>query len=168
MWIGFLVGTVCLIGLIKVLHAGRWRSHGWGGGCGHGRGGCGHGWHGDHGGRRAMIRWLFERLDTTPGQEKAILAALDDLRSQGHKAKTAVHATRPRIAGALRGELFDEAVIRQVFVDHDVALEGLREAAITAFAKIHDALDERQRKQLAGLVESFSGPSAWGHGPYRA
>jgi hypothetical protein len=33
--IGFLIGTVCLIGLVGVFRAGRWGRHGYGGhGCG--------------------------------------------------------------------------------------------------------------------------------------
>src|SRR5262245_53379188 len=49
--LGFVLGTLCLIGLIKVA---RGRRFGWGGGCGGGYGGgCGHhgGWrgHGWHG-----------------------------------------------------------------------------------------------------------------------
>jgi hypothetical protein len=44
--IGFIIGTACLIGLIKVLRHGR-------GGCGYGgrcgRGGCGGGWGGRYG-----------------------------------------------------------------------------------------------------------------------
>ncbi len=96
---GFLIGTACLIGLIKVAR------HGGGYGCGSRYGscssgyerGCGggggyqdegggpwgrHGGQGRHGGfgPRIFLRAAFERLDTTPGQEKVILQAVDELR----------------------------------------------------------------------------------------
>ena len=53
---GFLIGTLSLIGLIKVIRNGR----GWGG----------HGFRGG-GAKRWMLRRLFQRLDTTPGTMNA-------------------------------------------------------------------------------------------------
>ena len=66
---GFIIGTLSLIGLVKVLRHGR----GWG-----------HGWHGGgYGGRRNwMLRRLFQRLDTTPGQEKVITEAFEELQEK--------------------------------------------------------------------------------------
>jgi hypothetical protein len=166
--LGFLIGTVCLVGLIKTL---RWgRHHGGGGGCGYGRhgGGCGYGrhggwgrrgWegggydrHGEHGGGwedgggwggpGVFLRALFQRLDTTPGQEKVIVAAYDELREAGQKARGEIRASRADLARAMRSPAVDEVLFGEMFARHDTALEALRKAAVGATAKVHEALDE--------------------------
>jgi hypothetical protein len=187
--IGFLIGTACLIGLMKVLRRGRCHGYGYGygGGCGGGmrRGWGGHGGHGGHGpwgghegqgGRwgggdmpRWMLRGLFERLDTTPGQEKVILQAVEGLREQTRSAREALHATGGHAAKAFRGERFDESAMAEAFTKQDAALESAQKALFEALAKVHEALDERQRRELADLMERGVGPwSAWGAAPYRA
>src|SRR5690242_15134806 len=88
--LGFLIGTVCLVALVKVVRHGRcggWRyAHGCGygggydSGCGgwhdrghgHGHGRWGGGWSRGGFGPGFMLRGLFARLETTPGQEKVI------------------------------------------------------------------------------------------------
>jgi hypothetical protein len=180
---GFLIGTACLIGLIVTLARGR-------GGCGpwaRGRGGYGrdswssvghgfrsswsegrgddthhHGWSG----RRWFLRGLFERLDTTPGQEKVIAAALDEVREAGEALRGEVRRTRSDVAKAARAPGFDEALMGETFARHDQALESMRKATVGAMAKIHAALDDTQREKLADIIES--GPSFFGgFGPYR-
>jgi hypothetical protein len=202
---GFVIGTVCLIGLIKVLrHGHAWGHHGWGGwggfrggGCGYGHGGygrCGGGWHegreerggdfdvpyegrrGPRGpfgfgfggfGPRAFLRGLFERLDTTPGQEKVILQAVDEVREAMHGARGEVGKTRAEVAQAFGREHFDAEVMGTVFSRHDDAIANVRKAFVGALSKVHEALDERQRKIFAELVESrFGGGLGFG-GPYR-
>ncbi len=80
---GFVLGTACLIGLVWVVRGPR-------------RLGSRYGWDSrrarDEGerrgfGGRAFVRWLFERLDTTPGQERVIRAAVDDLMDSAHAAR---------------------------------------------------------------------------------
>src|SRR5580692_2500158 len=126
--LGFVIGTLCLIGLIKTL---RWgRRHG-GGGCGYGRhGGFGRrGWgggggeYGDHGGGwgggwggggwggpSVFLRMLFQRLETTPGQEKVIVAAYEEMREAGQKARGEIKASRADVAKAMRSESIDEVL----------------------------------------------------------
>jgi Heavy-metal resistance len=180
--LGFFVGTVCLFGLIKTL----WRG-------GYGRSRCGgrydamecgsrdswrhsHYRHSHHEGRggwndpstRWMLRSLFERLDTTPGQEKVIMQALDQLRGRGREARDAMHATGPDAARAFRGERFDEAAMADAFAKHDAALESMQKALFEALAKSHEALDERQRHVVADMLErGLDGWTRWGGGPYR-
>ena len=104
-----------------------------GGGCGrYGMGGCGphHGrsgrsWdtggphaHGPEGfGSRLFLRSLFERLDTTPGQEKVLARAIQEIRSALGDAKGDWRASRSRMADALRGETFDHEAIDQSALD---------------------------------------------------
>jgi hypothetical protein len=161
---GFLIGTACLIGLIAVLKRGR---------CGHGRG-CGGrcrrggGWGGhSHGGGGGgfFVNRVFSELDASPGQEKVIRSALEELFEAGRSFKTALHRSRSSIADVLRGETVDETQLGELFAKHDDEIESLRKALVGALARIHDALDERQRKRLAEIIES--GPRRWG-GPYRS
>lgn len=204
---GFLFGTLCLIGLIKVARHGRGY-----GGC-HGRYGYGSryggggpwshqsqrgGWHGGgddgdrgfgggwrervrgYGGGKFFLRAMFERLDTTPGQEKVIAQAFDDLREKGRAAKTEMKAARVEVAKAMRSTSFDEVSVGTATAQVEAVMDSMRKAAIDAFAKVHEALDERQRGLFADFIEN--GPrfrdfrGGWGNhgnhpgnegGPYR-
>ena len=186
--IGFLIGTVCLIGLVKVLRHGRrfggwhggWGRHGgYGGGCGH-RGG---GWDRDGWGDREgygrgggfgptiFLRGLFERLDTSPGQEKVIKEAIEELRSSGSKVKDELRASRADVAKAVKSPSFDETVMGELFARHDTSIEEMRRAVVGAIGKVHAVLDDRQRERLAEMIESGPfgrGRGRWGGGgPYR-
>jgi Heavy-metal resistance len=187
--IGFIVGTVCLIGLLKTLRRGYGGrcggGYGYGGGCsrgggwgghgggwgGHGRGHQGRGPWGEGGGdpSRWMLRGLFERLDTTPGQEKVILQAVETLREKGREGRDAVRGTGSDVAKAFRGERFDESAMADAFTRQDAALESAQKGLFEALAKVHEVLDERQRRELADMMERGLGMwSRWGAGPYRA
>ncbi len=180
--LGFVIGTVCLIGLIRTL---RWgRRHGGGCGYGHHGGGWGRrGWGGDHGGAdergqrdqrgwggggwggggwggpNVFLRMLFQRLETTPGQEKVIVAAYEEVREAAQKARGEVRSSRADVAKAMRSEAIDEVLFGEMFARHDTALEALRKTALGAVAKVHDALDEKQRARFADLIES--GPAGF-------
>jgi hypothetical protein len=206
---GFIIGTVCLIGLIKTLRGGcgggGWgrRGYGYGGGCGGGRwgGGWGHGGHGGYGGgpggweegsgpehghhrggpfrthgrawggwgrgggmQSFFLRRLFEHLDATPGQEKVIAAAVEEMRQAMREQRGEVQKTRGDIARAMRGANFDEVVLGELFARHDTAIEAMRKSAVGALGKVHEALDERQRARLADLVEQYPGFFGGGRG----
>jgi hypothetical protein len=172
--LGFLLGTVCLIGLIKVArgschgYAGR----GWGR-CGDGYGGedgGGRGWHrGGHRGRgfgpRFFLRSIFERLDTTPGQEKVIVQAVDELKGAFGGAKEKLKETRADFARVFRGEVVDEAALSDIFVKHDTLISETRRNAVEAVRKAHEALSEAQRGQVADFIER--GRGGWGRGGSR-
>jgi hypothetical protein len=141
---GIIFGTICLIGLIAVLRRGRygWRHHG------HFRG-HGYGW-----GPRAALNGVLARLDTAPGQEKVIVAAVEEFMDRARESGRKVRDTRGELADSVRGERIDESRLADVFGRHDAALGDVRNAALDALRKIHEALDERQRKLLADLMES--------------
>lgn len=143
---GFFFGTACLIGLAAVVLRGHHHHHH------HPRG---HGWR--RGPRRALYA-VFSRLDTTPGQEKAILAAVDELTEKIRGSRGSLKQTREAAAGAVRGDRFDEATLAGAFTAQDAALSELRGAVTAAGRKIHEVLDDRQRRSLADLIES--GPRA--------
>lgn len=199
---GFLIGTACLIGLVRVLRGGGacggrfgYRHHGYG--YGYGGGACGpyafqgscpsgyagqgpweggfgptHGGpfrtHGREGFRRGggsfmanmMLRRLFEVLDTTPGQEKVIAAAMEEMRAEMAKHRSEVGKTREDIAKVMRGPGVDETVMGELFARHDATLEAMRKALVGALAKVHEALEPEQRDRLASLIERT--PGFWG------
>ena len=144
---GFVFGTACLIGLIFVAARGRRR------------------WHGHHGGYgRGPMYAALARLEATPGQEKAIAQAVEEFWETARKGRSAMKSTREAAARAVRGPSFDESGLRSAFLEQDQALSEIREAALQAGRKIHEALDERQRKTLAELIESGPGYGFAHHG----
>jgi hypothetical protein len=165
--LGFLLGTVCLIGLFKVA---RGRGYGYGGRCGGGFGGHFDGHHGSwrHGpgsrgmGPRFFLRRIFERLDTTPGQEKVIVQAADELREAFGKAKSELKDTRADFARIFRGDVVDEAALSDIFVKHDTVISATRRSAVEAVRKAHEALSEEQRSHVADFLER--GGRSWNRG----
>ncbi|PTL78671.1 periplasmic heavy metal sensor [Vitiosangium sp. GDMCC 1.1324] len=143
---GFVFGSACLAGLIYNLRRGHWHHHR----------------HGGPGGRwssRGRMRWLFERLDTSPGQEKVIIQAADELTEAFEKMRDELSATRASIARSLRGEAFDPASLTELDARHDELIANLRRTLHVSLSKIHEALDPKQRRELADLLEH-----GWGHG----
>ena len=188
---GFILGFVCLVALVARFARRRF-GHGCHGGGGRGcHGGGGHGGderHGCHGGgchgggdggderhggghfaRRAQ-RWLFRRLQTTPGQETVIgeaftevTRAMDGMREEGRK-------TRDDVAAAMRAEPFEQATLDSAFARQNVQIQETQRVLGEALAKVHAVLDAQQRKTVAALLERFgwSRGAMGGAGPYRA
>ena len=192
MFIGFAIGTLCLIGLFRAVA--RRRSYGGFHPCGgyaygfaghhHGFGGHRHGfgrhhrgpWHhdlwgddsppwrggrGEHGERggpwnrgRGMIDAILGRLEATPGQEKAVLAAIDELKATASELRGTGRDVRSEVARAVRGPLLDDVVLEGATARIDDATLKLRAAVKTAIVKIHEVLDDRQRKMLADMIDS--------------
>jgi Spy/CpxP family protein refolding chaperone len=178
--LGFLIGTACLIGLVKVA---RWGRHGAcaGGACGpgygfrghhhHGHGWGHHGGHGERGGRGGgwWMRGLYERLDTTPGQEKVIRQAFDEVMEATRAGRGELDRTRRDVAAAIRAGGVDETAMGELFARHDETLREVRKTFVGALAKVSEALDEEQRKRLADMIERGAGGfGRFGGGPYRS
>jgi len=142
--------------------------------------GCGsHGWHGwhhhEHGGwsgggfgRRGLYMAL-SRLDATPAQERAIVGEVDRLRDRLRAAKASMRDARPDLAAAIRGPLLDDAALGAVMGRVDGATTEARAAVTDALRNIHGLLDERQRDQVAELLDHgfFRRGGGPGGGPYR-
>jgi hypothetical protein len=165
---GFFIGAACLFGLGMMWKRARWRrwhgyggwGHGYGGACA-GRGGWDDGpWAGphDHGFRRARgfgpLGWLFRRLDATPEQERVIRAEVEAFLEKGAELKRELRLSRDDVANAVRAESFDEEVMGESFARQDDRIKDMRGAFVGALARIHDVLDERQRRRLADLLDS--------------
>jgi Arc/MetJ-type ribon-helix-helix transcriptional regulator len=142
---GFFIGTACLIGLVGVARRGHHRRHFGYGGWRHGRGGFG---------VRFLLRRVLERLDTTPGQEKVIREAVHQLEEDTVDLRSEMRGTRAALAQALRGPDLDKESIDRVFARHDDVIEKLRASLLETAEKVHVTLDERQRRQLADMIES--------------
>ncbi|HEY6462884.1 MAG TPA: periplasmic heavy metal sensor [Polyangiaceae bacterium] len=153
--LGFIIGTVCLIGLVKVLRRGR----GWHGRWGHG----GYGPQAYGGRRRWFLRSAFERLETTPGQEKAIVSAIDELKQNRAIVREEAQHTREDLARVVASGLVDDAALEETFARHDRALAQLRVAFVETVKKVSETLDERQRKQVADFLQRSSrfGDRVW-------
>ena len=137
--------------------------YGWGGPFGHGY----HGWHGRHNARsRMMLHWLFSRIDASPAQERAIIAEVEKLQERVHGAKGGLRDARGDLAAAVRGPLLDDAALGAVLGRVDTATGEARAAVVDALRGIHGVLDDRQRGQIADLLDRGGG---WwrGFGPYR-
>lgn len=181
--LGFVIGGLSLIGLVKVLRAGRgygacgggsWRGHGWHGGHGW-RGGHGwqggHGWHGGESEARGggfWLRGLFSKLDTTPGQEKVIKEAFGEVKAAVESAGGELDQSRRDIASAVRSGTVDETALGALFARHDEKLRDVQKAFVTALGKVNAALDEDQRKRLADMIDRDGRGFGRGFGgPYR-
>jgi Spy/CpxP family protein refolding chaperone len=151
---GFLFGTACLIGLAAVLRRGHGcHRHAFGG------------WGRRHRGPHFFVHAVMDRLDTTPGQEKVIRGAVEEFVEEAREVKREFKHSRNDVAQALRDEVLDEGKLRDTFQRHDESIHKLREAAVRTLSKVHETLDERQRRTLSELLES--GPFGWGFGAYR-
>lgn len=151
---GILIGTACLIGLVAVLRRGARRRRFFGG--------FGPGRHGSW-----MTYRLFEALDTTPGQERVIRNVRDDFFSQVSDLKEGLHASRSDVARAVRSDSFDEGAMQDAFSRQEEGIAKIRKAASEALAKVHDVLDDKQRRRLAELLENGPGFAGMAGGPYR-
>ncbi len=157
--LGFVIGTVCAIGLIKAVRRYRrrrdrfgWRGHGRTPGFG----------------MRYGLRSLFEGLRTTPGQEEAILSAIEGLRGNGKLVRDELKQTRSDFARALRSGLVDDAAFEESFARHDCLLAQLRVSIVEVAKQAAEALDGQQREHLAERLEGrgfFGGRGGWHGGP---
>lgn len=141
---GFFFGTACLAGLLYTLRRHRWGPPGSGR---HGRS-----W-------RGRLRWLFERLETSPGQEKVLVEAADALTEAFARLRDEVGPTRTAMAQALRGEHFDTSSLKEANARHDALIEEVRRTMQASLSKVHEALDPKQRRELADMLEH-----GWGYG----
>ena len=163
--------VIGVLGIMALRRAHRchhgYDGYGWDGPYGHG---ChsrrGWGWPGRSTRHRMMLRWLFHRIDASPAQERAIVAELETLQDRLRAAKAGVHDARGDLAAALRGPVLDDAALGAALGRVDTATGAVRSAVVDALRGVHGVLDDRQRGQLADLLDRGGG---WwrGFGPYR-
>jgi hypothetical protein len=144
---GVLFGVLCLVGFIAVWR-GRFR-RGYCGGYGRFRP------HRFGRGTYFGLYRLFEELDTSPGQEKAIRSALAELRDSFASLRPRLKETRHGVAAALASDSFDASAFERALEGPLADVASSRGAVVSTLAKIHDALDADQRRRLARFVEAL-------------
>jgi hypothetical protein len=112
-----------------------------------------------------MLRWLFERLETMPGQERVIVQALERLSENRALVHEELKQTRADVARAVEGGLVDDSTLDETFARHDRLQAQLRVAAVEALKTVTETLDERQRKVLASLLSRGAGAAFFPRGP---
>jgi hypothetical protein len=144
--------------------------------CGHFGYGCGgpfghgfhghRGFHGRHRRKRMMLHMLLARIEASPAQERAIIAEVEKLQDRARAAKAGLQDARGDLAAALRGPVLDDAALGAVLGRVDTATGEARAAVVDALRGIHGVLDDRQRSQVADMLDHGGG---WwrGFGPYR-
>jgi Spy/CpxP family protein refolding chaperone len=177
---GLVVGTLCLCGLFATLrrrhylrfadfygyHWGHHHGHHYGHGHwqhrGHGPGAC-HGgpqgqvgWGGRRHRRGNVLHFLFAELDTTPGQEKAIMLALDALREARGAVRKELLAARKDLAELMAADVLDGAALDTLLQRQQEHLGKFAHMLRDFVALVHEALNPAQRKTLAGLVADGS------------
>jgi hypothetical protein len=172
---GFFFGALCLVGMVYVLrrpyafgHYGGWHRgwhgahgrHGWQGGEGWGGRGPGRGF-GDPGRARRMLRWVYERLGTSPAQETVLADAAEAVGSAAESFRGEWEQSRGDLARALRSDVFDVDALKSTFSRHDERIRAVREVLTTQGARVHEVLDGRQRATLADFLERAAGRNRW-------
>ena len=173
--IAIAAGILGVVAVVKRLvfrrHFGRHGFAGGGGPCGGHGGGGSWGRRGGGIGRSFWLRALYARLDTTPGQEREIRAAIEDLRDRAKDAKSGMLETRESLGKSVAGESFDDGAFEAVSARVDATSEKMKDALSSALKRVHAVLDPKQRERLAELV-SKGAFGRWGRGggeggPYR-
>jgi uncharacterized membrane protein len=100
-----------------------------------------------------MLRYLSDRLEATPAQERALRDAFDGFRGDVRELRGEGDKTRADLVAALRRPSFDEVLFGELFARHDGAMDKARKAFMTLVAKVHETLDEKQRDRLAAIIE---------------
>lgn len=96
---------------------------------------------------------VLSRLEASPGQEKVIRSAVEDLRQRTRAIWASSREARPELAELIRAERLDSNALDSWFEARFAALRDMQRGIQQRLAEIHDVLDERQRKELAHLVE---------------
>lgn len=147
--LGIIIGTLCLVGFIAVWRRrfGRGYGYGHGYGCGPGR---------RFGRRRHFgLYRLFEELDTSPGQEKAIRGAVAELKGSLGGLRPSLNEARSGVAQAIAGDSFDGAAVERSIDTQLGELSRAGRSLTLAIGKIHEALDADQRRRLARWIEAL-------------
>ncbi len=127
---GAVIGVLSLIGLWKLSHhhGGRWGRRNW------------------------MLRRVYQRLDTTPGQEKVIAAAFEKLREKGRAVRDAAEDARRATADATQAVHFDTDAVRAAFAKARAAVDDAETALIESLQSVHEALEPEQRRVAADML----------------
>ena len=92
------------------------------------------------------------------------MSTLEELRSHRRAVREEAERTRGDLAQAVSSGLIDDQTLDETFARHDRLLAQARVSFVEAVKKVTEALDERQRKQLAEILQRrgwFGGGPRW-------
>ena len=116
-----------------------------------------------------MARRLARRLQATPEQERVLAAEVEELRLAVAELRGDLFASREELAQALAGEHLDPSALDGLAARGASRVEALKARLGASLARVHAALDARQRQALADLVRRGPrGLRASGHACGRA
>jgi Spy/CpxP family protein refolding chaperone len=108
---------------------------------------------------RGMLRGLFMELETTPGQENAIVAALEDAFERVRGLKGELTGTRRELAALLGSETLDRSALEALLARQRGNLDVASGEVVRLLERIHEVLDDTQRRELGALLaEGSMGP----------
>jgi len=111
---------------------------------------------------RFLLRGLFRRLGTRPEQEALLRGEADALAGEVRALREEGRLLREELAGLLDAPALDPSAFDAALERRLERLRVLRHRAGEALARVHGALDEGQRRTLAGLLRA--GPRRHAHG----
>ncbi|MEZ4366014.1 MAG: periplasmic heavy metal sensor [Kofleriaceae bacterium] len=161
--IAFAIG-IAAVGLFAIRRHHRrhlaWCHHGAPWGYGHGGGGDdgslgGPRWRGGRPWRR--LAFLYDQLDTTPGQERVIQREVRGLMMLGRAQRRGLRDARADLGRALAGDQVDQPALEAALARGDAAWAELRAAAAASLVQIHGVLDSEQRAQLGRYLGAAPG-----------
>lgn len=109
-----------------------------------------------------FLRGLFRRLGTRPEQEAVLRGEADALAAEVRALREEGRALRQDLAGLLEGPALDAEALEAALERRLAGLTALRRQLAAGLGRVHGALDEGQRRTLAGLLRS--GPHRHAHG----
>ena len=127
--------TLAVLGLLRLARRAAWRRHR----------GPAPAW---------MVRRLSRRLGATPAQERVLAEEIEALRLAVSELRGDLHASREDLARALGAERLDPSALDAVAARGASRLGELKARLAASLARVHEALDARQRQLLAELVRA--------------
>jgi uncharacterized membrane protein len=109
------------------------------------------------GGRVPGIAWLSRRLGARPDQERLLEAEAAALAGEGAALRDDWREARAELAGLFSQETLDVAAVSAALDRRLQRLARSRELAADALARLHAALDPRQRAELVALLQRAPG-----------
>lgn len=105
-------------------------------------------------GRGFFVRRLFRRLEATPEQERLFLDEIEALGRALRDTRRGIFGSREELARLLRADSLDAKALDEYGSRQVAVLDTARRLGSEALARIHAALDARQRLIFAELIAS--------------
>jgi Spy/CpxP family protein refolding chaperone len=105
-------------------------------------------------GVRRPLRFLAYKLELSEAQVAVFAAILDELKTERAQAAVDQRRRTSALAETLESATFDEQRVRAIGDDQRQSDEKIHAAVARALKKMHEALDDEQRKRLAYLLRT--------------